>query len=366
MQIPWIPINADSFVPSCPVTLGNWVYTWDLVVIPIQEFDVVIEMDWLTRHFATIDCEQRTMYLREPGHPEFIFLAGKSTFFAIFIFASRPKQLIVGGCMAYLASVVVVTRPTLSLSEIPVAQEFPDVFPEELPGMPPEREIELFPDTSPITKAPYRMAFAELRELKAQLEDLLAKGFIGLSVSPWGAPVLFVRKKDGSLRLCIDYRELNKVTVKNKYPLPRIDDLFDQLQRATVFSTIDLQSGYHQLKIKGENVPKTAFRTRCGHYEFAVMSFGLTNALATFMDMMNWVFRPYLDQFVVVFIDDILIYSRSDEEYEGHLRLVLQTLRDHGLFAKLKKCEFWLREISFLGHIVTASSIAVDPKKVSR
>ncbi|KAL4038316.1 hypothetical protein IC575_001930 [Cucumis melo] len=159
------------------------------------------------------------------------------------------------------------------------------------------------------------MAPAELKELKVQLQELLDKRFIRPSVSPWGAPVLFVKKKDGSMRLCIDYRELNKVTVKNRYPLPRIDDLFNQLQGATVFSKIDLRSGYHQLRIKDGDVPKTAFRSRYGHYEFILMSFGLTNAPAVFMDLMNRVFREFLDTFVIVFIDDILIYSKTEAEH---------------------------------------------------
>ncbi|KAL4033018.1 hypothetical protein IC575_006102 [Cucumis melo] len=179
-----------------------------------------------------------------------------------------------------------------------------------------------------------------MKEPKACIE-LLDKGFIRPSVSPWGAPVLFVKKKDGSMRLCIDYRELNKVTVKNRYPLPRIDDLFDQLQGATVFSKIDLRSGYHQLRIKDDDIPKTAFRSRYGHYEFIVMSFGLTNAPAVFMDLMNRVFREFLDTFVIVFIDDILIYSKTEAEHEEHLRMVLQTLRDNKLYAKFSKCEFW-------------------------
>jgi len=224
-----------------------------------------------------------------------------------------------------------------------VVREFSEVF-QEVPGLPTDRElkfaIELQPGTNPISKAPYRMAPKELEELKKQLQELLDKGLIQPSVSPWGGPVLFVKKKDGSLRLCIDYQEINRVTVKNKYPLPHIDDLFDQRARATVFSKIDLRSGYHQLKIKREDVLKTAFLTRYGHYEFLVLPFGLTNAPAYFMDLMNRVFRPFLDKFVVVFIDDILIYSKSKEDHKEHLGIVLKTLTEHKLYAKLKKCEF--------------------------
>ena len=164
--------------------------------------------------------------------------------------------------------------------------------------------------------------------------------------------------------MCIDYRELNKVTIKNKYPLPRIDDLFDQLKGATTFSKIDLRSGYHQLKIREEDIPRTAFRTRYGHYEFLVMPFGLTNAPAAFMDLMNRVFREYLDKFVIVFIDDILIYSRDPQEHAEHLRIALHTLKKHQLYAKFSKCEFWLDKVHFLGHVVSKEGIIVDPAKV--
>ena len=215
-----------------------------------------------------------------------------------------------------------------------------------MPGLPPDREIEfcidVVPGTDPISMPPYRMAPAELKELNEQLKELLDKGFIRPSSSPWGAHVLFVKKKDGSLRLCIDYRQLNKVTIKNKYPLPRIDDLFNQLQGARCFSKIDLRSGYHQLWIRSGDVPKIAFRIRYGHYEFLVIFFELTNAPAAFMDLMNLVFRPFLDRLVIVFIDDILVYSKSEAEHAKHLRFVLQTLRDHRLYAKFSKCEFWL------------------------
>nr|GEU34715.1 retrotransposon protein, putative, Ty3-gypsy subclass [Tanacetum cinerariifolium] len=195
-------------------------------------------------------------------------------------------------------------------------------------------------------------------------KELLDLGFIRQSVSPWGAPVLFVKKKDGSMRLYNDYRDLNRVTIRNCYPLPRIDDLFNQLQGAKLFSKIDLKFGYHQLRVKEQDIPKTAFRTRYGHYEFLVMPFGLTNAPAVFMGMMNRIFHEYLDKFVIVFIDDILMYSMTKEEHEGHLRIVLGTLRQEKLYAKFSKCEFWLGHVAFLGHIVSADGITMDPAKV--
>ncbi|KAD7479676.1 hypothetical protein E3N88_02812 [Mikania micrantha] len=208
------------------------------------------------------------------------------------------------------------------------------------------------------------MAPTELKELKEQLEELLDLGFIRPSVSPWGAPVLFVKKKDGTMRLCIDYRELNKITIRNRYPLPRIDDLFDQLQGAKCFSKIDLRSGYHQLKIKDSDISKSAFRTRYGHYEFVVMPFGLTNAPAVFMDLMNRVFHDFLDKFVIVFIDDILVYSKSKEDHEEHLRTVLEILRQKKLYAKFSKCDFWLDKVAFLGHVISAEGIMMDLSKV--
>jgi len=200
--------------------------------------------------------------------------------------------------------------------------------------------------------APYRMAPVELVELKKQIEELLGKQFIRPSTSPWGAPVLLVKKKDRSSRLCVDYRQLNKMTIKNKYPLPRIDDLMDQLHVSSVFSKIDLRSGYHQILVKGDDVQKTTFKSQCGHYDYVVMLFGVTNAPTVFMDYMNKIFRPFLDKFVVVFIDDILIYSKTQQEHTEHLRLVLRVLREKQLYAKLSKCEFWMDEVQFLGHVI--------------
>jgi hypothetical protein len=204
----------------------------------------------------------------------------------------------------------------------------------------------------------------ELAELKTQLQDLLEKGFIRPSSSPWGCLAIFVKKKDQTLQMCVDYRPLNEVTIKNKYPLPRIDILFDQLIGARVFSKIDLRSGYHQIRIQPEDIPKTAFTTRYGLFEYLVMSFGLMNAPAHFTYLMNSVFMPELDKFVVVFINDILIYSKNEEEHAQHLRIVLTLLREHQLYAKFSKCAFWLEEIQFMGHVLSAKGIAVDPSKV--
>jgi hypothetical protein len=251
---------------------------------------------------------------------------------------------------------------------VPVVNEFPDVFLEELPGMPPDRDIEfvieLKPGTTPIYKTPYRMATPVLAELKEHIKELLEKGFIYPRSSPWGAPVIFVPKKDGTQRLCVDYCALNEVTIKNKYLLPRIDDLFNQLCGACVFSKIDLRLGYHQLKIRECDIPKTTFVSRYGLYEYTVMSFGLTNAPTYFMYVMNKVFMEYLDKFVVVFIDDILVYSRSEEEHEEYLRLALQKLRENRLYAKLSKCKFWMKRVAFLGHVISKGGISVEPSKV--
>ncbi|GKF96556.1 putative reverse transcriptase domain-containing protein, partial [Tanacetum coccineum] len=181
--------------------------------------------------------------------------------------------------------------------------------------------------------------------LSEQLRELSDKGFIRPSSSPWGAPVLFVKKKDGSFRMCINYQELNKLTVKNHYPLSRIDDLFDQLQGSNVYSKIDLQSGYHQLRVREEDIPKMAFRTRYGHYEFQVMSFGLTNAPAVFMDLMNRVWKTFLDKFLIVFIDDILIYSKNKKEHEEHLKVIMELLKKEELYAKFSKCGLWLHKV---------------------
>ena len=329
---------------------------------------MILGMDWLSLHRAIVECRIKRVTLRTPNDDEVIFIDERPNHLSNMISATVARKMVQKGCEAYLAYVIDTVKARPSVSDIPTISDFSDVFPKELPGLPPQREIEfaidVVPGATPASITPYRMAPLELKELKLQLQELLDKGFIRPSVSPWGAPVLFVKKKDGTLWLCVDYRQLNKLTVNNKYPLPRIDDLFDQLKGASIFSKIDLRSGYHQLKIKDADVHKTTFRTRYGHYEFLVMPFGLTNAPAAFMDLMNRVFRPYVDQFVVVFIDDILVYSKDRESHDTHLRVVLEILRKEQLYAKLSKCEFWLTEVSFLGHIVSKEGIRVDPKKI--
>jgi hypothetical protein len=227
-----------------------------------------------------------------------------------------------------------------------------------------EFTIELQPSTVLIFRRPYKMTPMELAELKIQLKELLDKGYIHPSSSPWGYPALFVKKKDQSLRLCVDYRPLNTITIKNKYLLARIDILFDQLAGAKVFSKVDLCLGYQQIKILLEDVPKIAFSMRYGLYEYLVMSFGLTNAHAHFMYLMNSVFMPELEKVVMVFLDDILLYSKNEEEHEQHLRIILQRLHDHQLYAKFIKCAFWLKEVPLLGHIISAERIAIDSSKV--
>ncbi|TYJ97948.1 ty3-gypsy retrotransposon protein [Cucumis melo var. makuwa] len=289
-------------IKACRVEIANQMLDVTLLVLDMQDFDVILGMDWLSANHASIN------YFRT---------------------------------WSILASVVDTREPEVSLSSEPVVMEYPDVFPDELPGLPPPREIdftiELKSGIAPISRVPYRIAPAELKELKVQLQELLEKGFIRPSVSPWGAPVLFVKKKDRSMRLCIDYRELNK---------------------------IDLRSGYHQLRIRDSDIPKTAFRSRYGHYGFIVMSFGLTNALAVFMDFMNRVFKDFLFTFIIVFIDDILIYSKTEAEHEEHLHQVLETLRANKLYAKFSKCEFWLKKVIFPGHVVSSEGVSLDPTKI--
>jgi hypothetical protein len=295
--------NISSHVVTfgVPLNMGSKKIQSNLITINLAGMDVILGMDWITQHRVVLDILDRVVEINSPT-------VGHTTLYL-------PFKDGTDSC-AY----VTIISP---LDEIPVVCEYPDVFPDEMPGMPPDRDvdfvIELQPGTAPISKRPYHMPPKELVELKNQLQELLDKGYIRPSSSPWGCPALFVKKKDGSLRLCVDYKPLNAVTIKNKYPLPRIDVLFNQLAGAKVFSKIDLHSGYHQIKIRPCDIPKTAFFTHYGLYEFLVMSFGLTNAPAYFMYLMNSVFMMKLDKFIVVFVNDILIYSKNEKEHAKHL-----------------------------------------------
>ncbi|GJY35785.1 putative reverse transcriptase domain-containing protein [Tanacetum coccineum] len=332
-------VSTNTVLKGYTLNLVNRIFEIDLMPIKLGTFDVIIGMDWLVKHDAIIICGEKS-----------------------------ARKYVERGCHLFLAHVTEKRSKEKRLEDVPVIRDFPEVFLEDLPGLPPPRQVEfridLVPGVAPVARAPYRLAPSEMRELSVQLQELLEKGFIRPSSSPWGAPVLFVKKKDESFRMYIDYRELNKLTIKNRYPLPRIDNLFDQLQGSSGYSKIDLRSGYHRLRIKEEDIPITAFRTRYGHFEFQVMPFGLTNAPAVFMDLINRVCKPYLDKFIIVFIDDIFIYSKDEEEHGKHLKIILELLKKERLYAKFSKCDFGLDSIQLLGHVIDRSGVHVDPAKI--
>ena len=358
---------AEGQLVAAPVSLSTYSDTVDLIALPLSGYDMILGMPWLERVNPQIDWRTKSLTFERENDRHTLqsdstlhLLAGVELARAI-----RKKQVVSG----YVVKLAELNEPAATTKRShPVLEEYRDVF-EPLPArLPPQREmdhrIELVPGAVPQSRPTYRMSPAELDELKKQLDQLLASGFIQPSKSPFGAPILFVKKKDGSMRMCVDYRALNGVTIKNSYPLPRIDELFDRLQGARVFSKIDLVSGYHQIRIHPEDVPKTAFRTRYGHFEFLVLPFGLTNAPATFMHMMHHIFRPMLDRCVLIFLDDILIFSRNMEEHERHVREVLELLRRNQLYAKESKCEFFVDRVEFLGHLIDTDGVHMMHDKV--
>jgi hypothetical protein len=353
--------TAAGRANKVPTYYDSYQTCTDYVVMRLGKYDGVFGMPWLKANRPEIDWTTGDIKLDQ-----------KETYQLM----SLEEAIEVPPDEEQFLAVIREKKPTSMIDSIiddrykQLLQEYKDVGPEELPpGLPPVRsvdlEIRVLPHQEPPFRPTYRMSRDELVELKKQLDELLAKGHIRPSTSPYGAPVLFVRKKTGEMRMCVDYRLLNEQTIKDRYALPLIDELFDQLTGARVFSKIDLRSGYYQIRVKDEDVHKTAFRTRYGHYEFLVMPFGLTNAPAAFMRLMNDVFRPLLDECVVVFLDDILVYSRSHEEHERHLRAVFEILRSNKLYAKLSKCEFGKSEVEFLGHIVGADGIRPMQNKVA-
>ncbi|GJX25998.1 putative reverse transcriptase domain-containing protein [Tanacetum coccineum] len=343
-------IGVSTIIQGCTLNFMNHPFNIDLMLVPLGSFDVIIAMDWLTKYHGVIIYDKKIV--RVPFEREMLIFQGngnnqREESRLNIISCTKTQEYLSKGCDVFLANITTKEAKDKSegkrLEDVPIVRDFPEVFPEDLLGIPPARQVEFQIDLVP---------------------ELSEKRFIRPISSPWGALVLFVKKKDGSFRMCIDYRELNKLTVKNRYPLPRIDDLFDQLQGSSVYLKIDLRSGYHQLRVREEDILKIAFKTRYGHYKFQVMPFGLTNAPAVFMYLMNRVCKPYLDKFVIVFIDDILIYSKNKEEHEGNLKLILELLKKEELYAKFTKCEFWIPKVQFLGHVIDSKGIHVDPAKI--
>ncbi|GJV55070.1 putative reverse transcriptase domain-containing protein, partial [Tanacetum coccineum] len=355
-------VGIDTIVRGCTLNFLKHPFNVDLMPVKLGSFAVIV-------------CDEKLV--RIPYRNETLIFHGNESNNGresrlTIISCSKAQEYMAKGCQIFLAEISAKKEEDKSegkqLKDVPIVRDFSEVFTEDLPGLPPARPVEFYIDfilgAPPVARAPYRLAPSEMKELSEQLQELFDKGFIKPSSSPWGAPVLFVKNKDGSFRMCIDYRELNKLTVKNRYPLLRIDDLFDQLQGSSIYSKIDLRSSYHQLRVREQDIPKMAFRTRYGHYEFQVMPFGLTNAPAVFMDLMNRVSKPYLDKFVIVFIDDILIYSKDKKEHEEHLKAILKLLKKEMLYAKFSKCEFWILKVQFLSHVIDSRGIHVDPTNI--
>jgi hypothetical protein len=361
-------IKVNEMVKSFLMDMNGMNTMNDLNILPLGSYDCLIGMDWLDQHDVILDFHRKEFTcLDEDGNIRKVQGILRAVTVRK-ISALELKKCYRKGCQVFAAHMEETPKDKVpNLEDHVVLENFEDFFKEVL-RITPKRDIDfsinLMPQRAPVSKIPYIISTPELNELQMHLEELLKKGYICPSVSPWGAQVLFARNKDGTLRLCIDFRQLNKVTVKNKYPLPRIDDLFDQLKDENIFLNIDLRSGYHQVRIKEEDISETTFRTRYGHYEFTLVTFRLSNALVVFMCLMNGVFQEYLDKFVIVFLDDILIYSKSKEEHEHNLIMVLQVLREHQLYAKLSKCSFYLKKNHYLGHIISKDGIAVDPEKI--
>nr|GEY04169.1 putative reverse transcriptase domain-containing protein [Tanacetum cinerariifolium] len=368
-------VRVDTIMRGCTLNFLSHPFKIDLMPVELGSFDVIIGMDWLRRCHAVIVCDEKLV--RIPYGNETLTFHGRESNNGresqlTVILCSKAQEYTAKGCRIFLAHISAKKEEDMSegkqLEDVPVVRDYPEVFPKDLSGLPLARlvefQIDLIPGAAPVARAPYQLAPSEMKELSEQLQELSDKGFIRPSFLPWEASVLFTKKKDGSFRMCIDYHELNKLTVKNRYLLSQIDDLSDQLEGSSVYSKIDLRSGYQQLRVREQDVSKTAFKTQYGHYEFQVMPFELTNTHAVFMDLMNRVCKPYLDKFVIVFIDDILIYSKNEKEHKEHLKAILKLLKKEKLYAKFLKCEFWIPKVQFLGHVIDSRGIHVDPAKI--
>ncbi|KAJ9521722.1 hypothetical protein QJQ45_015348 [Haematococcus lacustris] len=372
--------QSNAMVPNARFRLGTYKGEQTLHVTHLHDFDIILGKPWLAEINPRIDWKANIMRFHHAGRQHTLRPPVKqpgttnTSGSPLLISSAQLRTAISNKCPVFLVSITPANSNAETCHQVsdcsPIVKEYADVFPSDLPhGLPPERSvdhrIELQQAKPPPARPIYNVSSGELAELKSQIGELLDKGFIRPSTSPYASGVLLVRKKDGSFRMCIDYRPLNRLTIKNKYPLPRLDTLLDRLHGAKVFSKLDLRQGYHQIRVAPEDIHKTAFRTRYGHFEFTVLPFGLCNAPATFQRLMNDVLHDLLDDCVLVYLDDILIFSRTPQEHIAHLRRVLDLLRKHKLYAKLAKCEFGMDQTAFLGHIVSASGIACDPAKVA-
>lgn len=391
--------TQDRVAYRVSTEMGPFCAKTDFELLPLDGYDAILGQPWLRKYGVKIDCKHNTVEFTYRGRDillrpntrlecnaarqrrnrgdetlitaqqlERLAKQGHSVF-AAFIKFPEPEPETTDQPCAQVSSLTTTDNPHVDrIAKILI--DYADVFPDDLPpGLPPHRDvdhrIELEPGHSPPFRPIYRLSYKEMMELKRQIDDLLKRGYIRPSKSPYGAPILFVTKKDGGLRMCIDYRALNKITIKNRYPLPRTDDLLDQLHGAKLFTKLDLRSGYYQVRIAEVDIPRTAMRTRYGSYEWLVMPFGLTNAPATFMRLTNSIFHDLLDKYVIVFIDDILIYSSDDpDEHEARVREVLDRLREAKLYAKLSKCDFFKSEIGFLGHVISANGVGPEQSKL--
>eukprot|EP00877_Chromochloris_zofingiensis_P004554 jgi/Chrzof1/1409/Cz10g06220.t1 len=388
--------SSTAYIPCAQLKLGDVYRCKTKLIVADVEDDIILGKDWLKVHNPSIDWSKDVMVLHADRAKPVVIRAvpevcDKDDLFAKCDKHSAKPEVLISNLQAKrllrkssTAAYCCYIKERLDIDAAAAADskagddctpvvveallnEFADVF-QEPSGTPAVHDvhhtIELQEGAKPPYRQPYRMSTAELVVLKKQLTELLDKGWIRPSSSAFGAPVLFARKKDGTLRLCIDYRALNAITVKNRYPLPRIDELFDTVRGASVYTRLDLASAYHQIPMAPGDVHKTAFQTRYGQFEFLVVPFGLCNAPSTCQSLMHKIFAPHLDEFVCIYLDDILVYSRSMDEHLEHLRVVLSALREHKLFAKRKKCEFAKASLSFLGHVLSKDGIQVDVSKV--
>ena len=366
---------SHGFYPRLHFTIDSYSDHDEFHVTPLAGFDMILGKPWLSRLNPHVDWTSDCLAF-DHNHRYHTLVSPLSPLAPYFISATSLKEAkvrkdqIFALHLNHLTDTTTPAPPPKPPWLAPLLRHFSDILPpaDQTTPYPPSRTIDhaidLLPGFRPPNRPLYSMSQDELTELKRQLTDLLDRQLIRPSTSPYGAPVLFVRKKDGSLRLCIDYRALNNISVKNSYPLPRVDNMLDRLHGSTIFSKIDLRQGYHQIRVKDPDIEKTAFRTRYGHFEFTVVPFGLTNAPATFQRLMHDIFRLHLDSFVIIYLDDILVYSRTVEEHRHHLSAVLAILRQHKLYANVKKCHFAEPQVDFCGHIISPNGISTDPTKI--